>query len=1106
MNQLFGQSADSVRSSEGDLGPSSVSVRPLPVGGAEQVFFHIDIKRSLQLHWRLARNVAIAGAVLGILYFLSQALVFKTWPSYEADSVVYVQPTPPKVLEPSQGGAPRWPFDTNTYETYIQQQMMNVSREDVLASAVHSLKGWKLQGESDQAAARRLVQSLTVTRLGAAYQFSIGARARTPQMAAQVANAVTAAYMESATRDARTGDTQRLSMLREERDRIQNALAADRSEQETLNKQLGVASVGAAVPDHYDEDISGTRTELIKARTDHDAAEAKFTALDAGRGPSSAAIDAEADELIANDAGLVSMKQSLNTRRATLISQMANLTPSHPEYKQDEVELAKINNTLDAMMKDLRAKAAARIQLQLQADLQRTAGVESQLNGHLRQLVGAAGSATPKMQRSSDLAADITRLQARYATVDESLHDLILEDSGPAASYQVTQALAPLGRTKSGVVRNAVLIVFAGLFFGILAAVAAHKLDPKVYIARDVELILGYPPMTQLPDFSEVSDGVAEEYLLRLASSIEHARKQSNLRSCVFTGTSSGTGVSTLVNRVMEMLDAMGRPTVLVDASGALAPAPRGRSNASGDEGAQGLVHVERVSRPTALLQQMAEETQTQDESLVLTDTAPLAVSAETEYLVRFVDCAIVIIESGKTTRRELREAAATLQRLDVGAVGFVLNRVGLAKADPAFRLAIEAIEKHLQEQGSNVARRTRRSRSFTSEETGDGAGHPNPNEAARALFEPELAAAAAAVARFSTPAASEPAACLPSPMASVPVDETTTRISFPLKSEPNVPSSPPVASAPLVEAAKHFSTLEDDEPEIPVWSLNVSEKFAEAPKEASSPEDAERTVPASPQVVARVADSDWLWAVPEEQPVQAAPAPAPVSDPETHRKQEPVQPAANSDSDVPWWLKTLNLKPEQTRPPVLWQPAKMWMSQKADAASEPWPVRPNGNPAPAQAAAVTTSGERVSGGYNTPQPEAAAPEMQTSVAEEFPANLTSRLGGLRNLLFALGVKDAHGSEEQQATAGSNFDLRNERPGAERTTSQDADKATALNIGGASPRLVTTPPEFLPPKSIVVNVDRADARAGESSTRQDRRAAYDGIDILPSRRGQYKKI
>ncbi len=272
------------------------------------------------------------------------------------------------------------------------------------------------------------------------------------------------------------------------------------------------------------------------------------------------------------------------------------------------------------------------------------------------------------MQRSSDLASDVTRLQTRFAAIDEELHNVMLENSAPASVYPVTTAVPPLTRTKSGVVRNSFLIMFAGLFFGLLAAISAHKLDPKVYVAADVELVLGFAPMAQLPDFNEVSEGVADEFLLRLASSIEHARKQSNLRSCVFTGINEGNGVTTLVNRLRAMLEAMGRTTVLVNASGAPPLPDRARTKV---EHRPGLVPVERISRPTALLQQMEEETETEDEALVLTDTAPLAVSAETEYLARFVDCAIVVIESGRTTRRELRDAAATLQRLDVGAVGF---------------------------------------------------------------------------------------------------------------------------------------------------------------------------------------------------------------------------------------------------------------------------------------------------------------------------------------------------------------------------------------------------------------------------------------------------
>src|SRR5580692_5060658 len=50
-----------------------------------------------------------------------------------------------------------------------------VSGQDVLASALHRLTGFRRAGESEQAAAQRLERALEVTRLGPAYQFSIRA-------------------------------------------------------------------------------------------------------------------------------------------------------------------------------------------------------------------------------------------------------------------------------------------------------------------------------------------------------------------------------------------------------------------------------------------------------------------------------------------------------------------------------------------------------------------------------------------------------------------------------------------------------------------------------------------------------------------------------------------------------------------------------------------------------------------------------------------------------------------------------------------------------------------------------------------------------------------
>jgi polysaccharide biosynthesis transport protein len=662
-------------------------IRRMPAVNPEQTFFHFDLVRALELHRGLAVGILLAAVVA------SGAYLARRWNNYKAESLVYVQPAPPHLLESAQGQQ-SWPFDANTYESYIQQQIHNVTREDVLADAVGRIPGFQGEKERLQAAADRLDGNIQVDRVSTGYQIAITATAGSAGEAAEMANAVAQSFIDKTTKELRSGDAQRIALLGEERDRVMKELASDRTEQDALNKQLGVAAVGTATPDPYDDQIAAVRAELVKARTDHDEAAAKLTAT-AGGGPSSAALDAAADEIVAADPGLVSMKTALNKRRSDLISQMANLTPQHPLYKQDAQELATINVSLDAMSKDLRTKAATEIEQKLKSDLERTAGVEDRLNAQLGQLTSAAGSATPRLQRANDLATDIARLQARFSTVDEQYRNLTIDNAAPGAVYLSAPAIAPLHADRKKVYRNALIVLLAGLIFALAAALIAHNLDPRIYIAADVERVLGFAPMALLPDLYEVGTGVAEEYMLRLSAAVEHAHQQGHLNSCIFTGVAPGAGATTVATRVSSMLQAMGRATALVDAVGT---APQ-----ENDDAGSGLVHMPRGSRSTALLQQV---TAGNDETIVVTDTAPLTISAETEYLARFVDSAIVVIESGTTTKAQLREVAQTLERLDVSAVGFVLNRISMAKGNAGFCRSVHAVEKHLKAQARTFDRK----------------------------------------------------------------------------------------------------------------------------------------------------------------------------------------------------------------------------------------------------------------------------------------------------------------------------------------------------------------------------------------------------------------
>ena len=668
--------------------------RAYPAAGEERPLFQLDLKRSLQMHRQLALGFALAGLILAALYLA------RYWSMYTAESMVYIQPTPAAVLE---GPAPmHWPYnyDPATYDSYVAQQMLSMKRPDVLVGALHKLDPGTFQqsGESDESAAERLKGAFEVAREQSSYQVSIAAHASNPDMAAAIANAIAASYIENTKHEQKAGDAERLAMLKDERDRVKKELDDDRTEQAALNAQLGVAAIGAVAPEHYDTDIAAIHDELVKARADHDEAAARLTTMNSGGGAGSPAMDAEADRQLATDPGLASLKTALEQQRAALVQQMAKVTPNNPQYKEDAAELQKIDASLDSSTLQMRARAAARIEEQLKTDLDRTSGLEARLNGQLAQMTKAAATATPKLQRASDLASDIARLQTRYNTVDEQFQNQTLEDNAPGTAHLAEVAVAPLHRSLNGVIRNAMVLLLLFALLGLAAAMIAHKMDPRVYAASEVEQLLGFAPMAQLPDFDEVPDEVADEHLLRLAAGIEYASRDGGMRACIFTGTGSGAGVTTLVTRLRDALRMLGRNAVLVNASGAAPVPPQAEEDAW------------RSTRSTALMQPGSETKESSPEklpkeSLVLTDAAPLTVSAEAEYMARCADCTFLVIEAGVTTREQLRAAAATLRRLNPAAVGLVLNRVGLKKADPQFRRAVNDVARHLRDRNRVQAR-----------------------------------------------------------------------------------------------------------------------------------------------------------------------------------------------------------------------------------------------------------------------------------------------------------------------------------------------------------------------------------------------------------------
>jgi hypothetical protein len=158
---------------------------------------------------------------------------------------------------------------------------------------------------------------------------------------------------------------------------------------------------------------------------------------------------------------------------------------------------------------------------------------------------------------------------------------------------------------------------------------------------------------------------------------------------------------------------------------------------------------------------------------------------------------------------------------------------------------------------------------------------------------------------------------------------------------------------------------------------------------------------------------------------------------------------------------------------------------------------------------------------------EAAPEEVREPDHEVKPNEPESRLNPLRGLSFSLGLKNlgkARGVVAREETSPLPLQSEVERTGITRSFTPFAEPVpvvveiaepvpvAAIPVETKAPiasqkevREVTTLPEFLPPKEFIPIRDREEGRESGLTSRSDRRDAYDDVQILPSRRGQYKK-
>jgi uncharacterized protein involved in exopolysaccharide biosynthesis len=648
----------------------------------------IHLIESLQRHTMLALIVFLVTAGIGFLY-----LHVRYGTSYLGQAIVYVSPAYPKTLN----------ADPETdhmadYSSFIDEQVHSVTRIDILIDAIRKMPPglWRERGETEQAAAQRLAAALEVQRVAQTYQVSIGLHGGSPAHLAEIVNAVARTYVETMHNEEFFGRDERLKGLQDERDHLQSDLTSRLADQAALLKDLGLGSIDATTVNPYNARLAKLNEDLIAAREQRQAAESQLSAFHDDSALGNADLASEASDLAQTDQGLISFKQTLNQRRAQLLSNIAGMTPENPVYKTDQEELTEIDAALRKTTRDMTSEAQSRLDQRYRTQLARARSYEQGVENQIAEATEASAEATPKFQAAAEMTSDIARMNNRMNELRDRMANIEIEDSSPGSVHIFSPAITPNG-PDSGKAKSLLLVLFPLCFcLALAAAVARDTFDMRVFTPEDIERTLGLPPIGVLFNRDEVTDEVSSEYLFRIAATLDHARRTAEVKTIAVTSVKPRGGTSTIVDLVAAELAQLGNRVLVLDASGTREPVafiPPDEDAAGANTRARTLhpdlgpyLHSRGRLLPSVhAITRSFRETHG-DYDILLLDCQPLFVSADTEYLARMADATLLVVESGMVLKQDLLRAARLLERLPVSSIAVVLNQLKLERADASLR------------------------------------------------------------------------------------------------------------------------------------------------------------------------------------------------------------------------------------------------------------------------------------------------------------------------------------------------------------------------------------------------------------------------------------
>lgn len=190
-----------------------------------------------------------------------------------------------------------------------------------------------------------------------------------------------------------------------------------------------------------------------------------------------------------------------------------------------------------------------------------------------RRLQAARQSLEGEATRLRAAAQGDPQSQSQLEALQQQLSQLTVQEASAGSDLQLAQAAEPPEeRTSPKPVRNAVLALFAGLFLGVLIALARDQLVPRLRDAREVGRVTDMPVLVEVPHVGSsrrrrpLLFAAENEAYQALRTAVELAMPADQQRTLLVTSALHGEGKTTVTARLGTALAQAGHKTLLVSA------------------------------------------------------------------------------------------------------------------------------------------------------------------------------------------------------------------------------------------------------------------------------------------------------------------------------------------------------------------------------------------------------------------------------------------------------------------------------------------------------------------------------------------------------------